>query len=71
MCVCVRTGYVVSVMSDSSVSPPDSSVHGILQTRILERVAISSSRGSPNPGITPASLRSPVLAGGFFTASAI
>ena len=27
-------------------SPPDSSVHGILQARILEWVAISSSRGS-------------------------
>ena len=26
-------------------SPPDSSVHGILQVRILERVAISSSQG--------------------------
>ena len=30
-------------------SPPDSSVHGILQTRILEWVAISSSRGSSWP----------------------
>ena len=28
-------------------SPPGSSVHGILQTRTLERVAISSSRASP------------------------
>ena len=27
-------------------SPPGSSVHGILPARILERVAISSSRGS-------------------------
>ena len=27
-------------------SPPGSSVHGILQARILEQVAISSSRGS-------------------------
>ena len=30
-------------------SPPGSSVHGILQIRILEWVAISSSRGSPQP----------------------
>ena len=30
-------------------SPPDSSVHGILQIRILEWVAISSSRGSSQP----------------------
>ena len=47
-------------------SPPGSSVHGILQARILERVAISLSRDLPDPGIEPASLMSPALAGGFF-----
>jgi len=31
-------------------SPPDSSVHGILQARILEWVAISFSRVSSRPG---------------------
>ena len=30
-------------------SPPGSSVHGILQARILEWVAMSSSRGSSQP----------------------
>ena len=30
-------------------SSPGSSVHGIFQARILEKVAISSSRGSPQP----------------------
>ena len=30
-------------------SPPGSSVHGILQTRIPEWVAMPSSRGSPQP----------------------
>ena len=30
-------------------SPPDSSVHGILQARILEWVAIPFSRGSSQP----------------------
>ena len=30
-------------------SPPDSSVHGILQARILERVAMPFSRGSSRP----------------------
>ena len=30
-------------------SPPGSSVHGILQARILEWIAISSSRGSSPP----------------------
>ena len=31
-------------------SPPGSSVHGILQARILEWIAISSSRESPPTG---------------------
>ena len=44
-------------------------IHGILQARILEWVAISFSRDLPNPGIEPASLMSPVLAGGFSTTS--
>ena len=35
-------------------SPPGSTVHGILQARILEGVAMPSSRGLPNPGIEPA-----------------
>ena len=39
-------------------------VHGILQVRILEWVAIPSPGDLPNPGIKP---RSPALAGGFFT----
>ena len=39
-------------------SPPGSSVHGILQARILERVAMPSSRGSFQPRIEP---RSPTL----------
>ena len=34
-------------------SPPGSSVHGILQTRILEWIAVSFSRGSPNQGPNP------------------
>ena len=44
-------------------SLPGSSVHGILQARIQKWVAISYSMGSSNPGIEPASLMSPVLAG--------
>ena len=38
--------------------PPGSSVHGILQARILVWVAMPSSRGPSNPGIKP---RSPAL----------
>ena len=43
-------------------SLPGCSVHGILQARILEWVAMPSFRGLPDPGIEPASLMSPVLA---------
>ena len=50
-------------------SPPDSSVCGILQARILAGVAISSPRSLPNQGSSPHSLESPSLAGGFFTTS--
>ena len=49
-------------------SLPGSSVCGILQARILEWVAISSSRDLPGSGIEPASPLSPALAGRFFTA---
>ena len=51
-------------------SPPGSSVHGILQARILEWVAMPSSRDFLNAGIEPASLTSPALVGGFSTTSA-
>ena len=55
-------------MSDScnsvDCSPPDSSVHGISQERILEWIAISFSRGSSPPrDQTQVSC----IAGGFFT----
>ena len=46
-------------------SPPGSSVHGILQARILEWVAMLSSRGSSWPGIRLVSLVSPASAGRF------
>ena len=47
-------------------SLPGSSVHGILQPRILERVAISYSRGSSRPEY----LLSPAVTSVFFTTSA-
>ena len=48
-------------------SLPGSSVHGILQARILEWAAISSLGDLPDPRIQPASLTFRALAGGFFT----
>ena len=44
--------------------PPGSSVHGILQARILEWGAISFSRDQTRDLIEPVS---PALAGGFFS----
>ena len=44
LCECCS---VVSVVSDSATrSPPGSSIHGILQARILEWITMPSSRGS-------------------------
>ena len=45
--------FTRSVMSDFEIpwtdAPPGSSLHGILQARVLEWAAISSSRGSSHP----------------------
>ena len=56
VCVCVCVYVCVSVcvfmlshFSHSDSVTPSSSVHGILHTRILKRVAIFSSRGSSQP----------------------
>ena len=46
-------------------SLPGSTVHGILQARILEWVASPFFRDLPNPGIESTSLTSPALADGF------
>ena len=48
---------------------PGFSVHGIFQARILEWVAMTSSRGLPDTGIKHISLMSPALAGRFFITS--
>ena len=37
-----------TICSPMDCSPPDFSVHGVLQARVLEWVAISYFRGSPN-----------------------
>ena len=42
-------------------SPPGSSVHEILQARILEWVAMPSSKDLSEPGIKPISLTPPAL----------
>ena len=63
MCVCVCVCVLLSCVQHSVVSncdpvdcnPPGPTVHGILQTRILEWVAIPITRGSSHPGIKPES----------------
>jgi len=49
--------------------PPGFSVHGILQARILERVAMPSSKESSQPRDEPTSLTSSALEGRFFSAA--
>ena len=46
---------------------PGSSVHGILQARILEWLPFPPARDLPDPGIEPASPVSLALVAGFFT----
>ena len=49
VCVCAQSLSCVRLCNPMNHCPPDFSVHGILQARILEWVAISSSRGSSWP----------------------
>ena len=51
-------------------SPPGSSVHGILQARILQWIVMPPPGDLSNPGIEPTSLTSPALTGRFFITSA-
>ena len=48
-CVCSFTQSCLTLCHPMDCSPPGSSVHGIFQARILEWVAVSSSRGSSRP----------------------
>ena len=70
-CMHDKSLHLCPTLCDSTdCSPPGSSVHRILQARILEWDAMPSSRGNfPIQGIEPASLKS-ALAGEFFTTSA-
>ena len=67
--MCVRSGAQLcpTLCDPMGCSPPGSSVHGIFQARIVEQVATSYRGDLPDPGIEPASLESPALAGRFFT----
>ena len=69
----IRTLYCCCVLGAFNFffySPPGSSVHEILKARIVEWVAMPSSRDLPDLGIKPASLIYPTLSGGFLTTNA-
>ena len=51
VCVIIQSCPTLCVPMDCSL--PDSSIHGILQVRILEWVAMSSPGDLPDPGIEP------------------
>ena len=62
--LCMHAQSCPTLCDPMDCSPPGSSVHGILQARILEQVAMPSSRGSSQPrDQTQVSC----TAGGFFT----
>ena len=68
--MCAHSRQSCLTLGPRGLYPPGSSVRGILQARILEWVAVPSSRDLPDPGIETASLTAPALAGGFFTPDA-
>ena len=64
LCVCSVAESRPTLCNPMDCNLPGSSVHGILQARILEWVAISSSRGSSQSGDQTCVSMSPALAGG-------
>ena len=69
--MCVQSLQSCLILCDPmDHSPPGSSVHGILQARILEWVVVPSSRGLfTSQRSNPCLLMSPALASRFFTTS--
>ena len=67
VCVCACAQSCLTLFNPKDCSPPGSSVHGILQARILEWVAISSSKGYSWPRDQTRVSVSPALDDRFFT----
>ena len=72
MCVLSRFSHAQLFATLWTIACQDrvSSVHAILQARILEWVPYPSPGDPPNQRVEPMSLMSPALAAGFFTTSA-
>ena len=66
VCVCLVIQACSILFDPMDYSPPGSSVRGIFQARIVEWVAISSSRGSSQPRDGTHVSCVPGIAGGFF-----
>ena len=65
-CVCVCA--CVLNRGPTLCNPPDFSVYGIIQARIhWSGLPYPPPGGLPDPGTKPVSLKSPALAGGFFS----
>ena len=65
LCICAKLLQSCLTLCDPvDCSLPGFSIHGIIQARILEWVAMPFSKDLPNPGIEPASLTFPELATG-------
>ena len=68
MRACMHAQSYPTLWDPMDCSPPGCSVHGVSQARILEQVAISSSREYSDLEIEPMSLAdSPALVSRFFT----
>ena len=70
VCACSVTQLYLTLCDPMDDSPPHSSVHGILSTRVLQWLPCPPPPGDlPNPGIKLSFLMPPALAGRFFTTS--
>ena len=65
--LCLVAQLCLTLCDPMDFRPTDSSVHGILQSRILEWVVFSYFRGPSQPWDQTCNSSSPGLAGGFFT----
>ena len=67
-CCCCSVAQTCTTFCDPmDCSPPDSSIHGILQARVLEWLVIPSFRGSSQPRDGTRIICVSCIAGGFFT----
>ena len=70
MCVCSLAQSFATPCNPMYCGPPGSSIHGVSQARMLERLPFLSPGGLSDPGMEPMNLASPALAGRFHTTSA-